>query len=802
MNTIQLSAGKSAGLLLGWWFLFVLFSVNDWNPLGLLYIVGVPFLLFVPGFLTLTLLAVRGIETSVRAVLSVGLSVLELMALGVVSNTLWPLFGVDRPLDTQYVVWAVSTLFFLLLTLTVWRFSSVSFVRPTPTSVGIRNALFALTPLVFVAMSVWGARTLNEGGANTITMLMLLLMGVYVWQLYKNAGTLNKNVVPIALYLLSLALLLMTSMRGAFIAGHDIQREFFVFQLAKDAGVWSMQTYLDAYNACMSITVLPTILAHMLHIPDPYIYKVLFQVVFAAAPVVTFLIARKFLTTPLAYLSALFFIAFPTFFQDMPFLIRQEIAFLFYGLMVYVLFEDAFSQRLRSTLAVLLGLGVILSHYSTTYTILFVLLLTTLTTPIIFRLVRFVRAKSFLRESSLGSALPQAPLPKRRVSVPMVMVLTASALLWTSVITGTDAHARDVAGDIWAAVIEGTDAQHSVDVMTIFSFGRVQHDRTLDEYIENVVDVRRAEAPALYYATSTFVGYQFTVREPTELPYTAAGAVPSEDTPLVGQLVTFMGQLLAKVIQVAILVGFVYVLFRRRWIYRMDTEFYTLAGFALLFVALCVIVPLMSVEYGLFRALQQSLFLLAPLVVTGILVLSTGFVWLLRRWCELLQQVYSMRRPCIVRAELVAGCVGVLFLLYASGFMTQLVGGNVPPVHLNNVGDDYNHYVTTPAEVEAIEWLEEQLARDTKELGVQPVVHSDRYGQKKIRAFVLARVGGDMLPMSLLQDAYVFVPTAVLVGGTATINYEGSAIKYDYPLAFLDENKEVVFDNGAVRIYQ
>jgi hypothetical protein len=110
--------------------------------------------------------------------------------------------------------------------------------------------------------------------------------------------------------------------------------------------------------------------------------------------------------------------------------------------------------------------------------------------------------------------------------------------------------------------------------------------------------------------------------------------------------------------------------------------------------------------------------------------------------------------------------------------------------------------VTVPEEVEAIKWLEERLMADTAASGTQPVVQSDRYGEKKIRAFVLSRVNGDIFPGSIRKDSYVFVGPSILERGVAVVSYKGSLIKYSYPLEFLDANKNVVFDNGYVRIYR
>ena len=64
------------------------------------------------------------------------------------------------------------------------------------------------------------------------------------------------------------------------------------------------------------------------------VFKVLLQLVFALVPVLTYLLARRFLSRRLALVAAIFTMAFPTFFTDMPYLVRQEIAFFFLALLL------------------------------------------------------------------------------------------------------------------------------------------------------------------------------------------------------------------------------------------------------------------------------------------------------------------------------------------------------------------------------------------------------------------------------------------------------------------------------------
>ncbi|MBP9749835.1 MAG: DUF2206 domain-containing protein [Candidatus Pacebacteria bacterium] len=785
-----------------WWAIFVVCAGNGWNPLGLLWIIGIPFTLLLPGVLTLLLVHSVREPLPMRLATAVALSVFELIFLGLVGNAVLPTLGVDRPLDTTYALWLISTLLLVLLVLAWGRISDLGVVVPRiATNVVVRHVLFTLIPIVFVGMGVAGALVLNRYDQAWVTMTMLAAIALYVIAYMRQAQKLAPFVAPTALFCIALALLYMTSLRGEFITGHDIQREYFVFQLAKDAGLWSVEVYRDAYNACLSITVLPTLLANVLHIPDIYIYKALLQGVFATSVVGAFYIARRLLAVPFAFLATVILVSFPTFFQDMPFLVRQEVAFLFLVLMTYFLFNERYTLRARRTLFIIFGTGVLFAHYSTMYMVLAVFLMTAIATPLAQRLWGRVRTMHNMRESALYDS-HEGGDRRGAVTLGMVGALVVLTIVWTSAITGTDRHVREVASTVWSSMFDGFDGnEHSIDVFSVFSFGRVEAVATIEEYVEQVVKVRRTESPDEFYPDESFSNFPLVSVERTELPVTALGALALPGGVSVNRIVTVFGQLIAKIVQVAILVGIVYVCVRKTLIRRVSIEYVVLAASSLVFIALCIVIPVLSKEYGLFRALQQSLFVLAPFVLVGVFVVSD---WVVAGANKGARAARAWSKPVSgdAAAYFSASALCVIFFLYTTGVMTQLVGGNVPALHLNNVGDDYKQYVTERSEYEAIQWLRDRLEEDHERTGKYPLVQSDRFGEKKLQAYISSRVGGDIYPGAIHKDAYVFIPPAVLYGGVATVPFDGSTLKFAYSMDFLEHNKELVYDRDGVRIYR
>ena len=178
----------------------------------------------------------------------------------------------------------------------------------------------------------------------------------------------RESVISAVIYLVSLTLLLTTSLRGWYVTGHDIQQEYLVFQLTEFHGHWSMAYFHDPYNACLSITILPTELGQDSKCRQPVYFQAVFPDDLCALPRdgVRHL-ARRFFNRGISTLSVAYFLSFPTFFTDEPFLNRQEIGLLFVAVGLLAATNQVWSFRRRQISFAIAGLGTEISHYSTMY---------------------------------------------------------------------------------------------------------------------------------------------------------------------------------------------------------------------------------------------------------------------------------------------------------------------------------------------------------------------------------------------------------------------------------------------------
>ncbi len=765
-----------------WWGVVATLSFNGHNPFGLLNILGFTFLLLVPGFLTLSIVRLSNVEPWARVSMMIAISILELILAALIANTLLPFIGIVHPLSKVALIVTVSLLI-LTLGILFWR-------RTTgyPVALG-RYALFsnktdlitACLPVVLIILSVAGALRLNNGTDNSLTVLMLILTGVYVggltW-LLQHKKLHDSITVPFALWCISLALLLMTSLRGWYTTGHDVQVEFLVFELTKNNGVWLIEAYRDAYNACMSITVLPTIFASLLKLSDPYVYKVLFQIIFAVVPGIIYVFTRKYVASVIALLASFYFIAFPTFFGDMPMLNRQEIAFLFWTLMIYILFEEGVALRLRQLLFVALGVGMILSHYSTTYTVIALLSFLILARPV---LRKFMQWPWFIKYGGKSAVTLPDATKKPYVALWMVGVLIAGSFLWSSVLTDTSSSSiyRVVEKTIETIRQNSKEDTRSSDVLySIFSWGTSDPQKSLELYKEKTADPIRARAPSdTYYDVATYEKYDLHTTLDDQ-PLTGLGQLIASFGIEVSKTNDLIRQMLAKVLQVLIIIGFLSVVLRRRFFEKtLDTEFFLLAVGNVLMVASQVLLPVLSAEYGVLRAFEQSLMFLGVLVVIGGLSLCVRF---------------SEHKRFLV----VTG-FAIVFFYAMTGVFTQLFVRHPGQLHLSNAGTYYDTYYTHDSELQAIEWFDKNIPK-SPDIKIQ----TDHTAVNALYGITGAEIIHGMYPGLIRRDSYVLLTYANVHKSQSMVLWNSNIVKYVYPTAFLDEQKDLLYSSENVKIYR
>jgi uncharacterized membrane protein len=714
---------------------------------------------------------------------SLALVVLGLMVGGLAINYVLPFLGIARPLDRLPVV---VTLLIALAGLGLWRrerwrwHDGLSAENRTGTFVvvGWRGQLVLVVGAILVVGSVAGPIRLNNEAGGAVTTAMLILAAVLIVVVFSWRRILHESTILVTIYLLSLSLLLMTSLRGWFVTGHDIQREFRLFELASGQGVWNIESFRSAYNACLSVTILPTIIESTTRIPDLYIFKTVFQLLYALCPVLIYLIARRFAARSVAILAAVYFVAFPTYFSDMPFLIRQEVAFFFLGVALLLITNGTVSIRTRKIGFVVFGVGVILSHYSTTDVLLGVLILSWIVTGAARTFRKLIRTREGPHDRPRHRRASTRSGSQRVLTLGVIVPLTALTFLWVGPVTGTGGHAEETFRATLNALTGNGDGKRSSDTSYSIFGGEKQSAEALLRGYRNAAIERTAKGreTAENYPLSEVEKYATPIVAAEELPATTLG----KSAEAVGIDVSTINRLLRGgapiLLQLFIGLGFVLVLFGRARGFRVSPEFVSGAAACIVVIALNVLLPNVSVDYGILRTFAQGLFWLAPFLAVGSI---QAFGWLGR-----------------TSAVSVALSVAVLFFLSLTGVIPQLLGGYPPQLHLNNSGRYYDDYYLHGQDVSAMKWLQGRIAADQT-----PSVQYDK-GGGFYELSGKVRIDDDIFPIHVRINSYAFMGYTAIRKGEVPFYFAGDVATYDYPVDFLDNNKSLLYSSDGARIYR
>lgn len=637
--------------------------------------------------------------------------------------------------------------------------------------------------LFCLALSVAGPVRINNGfgdGVSVAAMICVtaLLIGLVAVDRLSVAAT------ELGIYCGAFGLLLLTSLRGWLITGHDIQKEYYYYQLAFGWERWEVHTFSNAFNACLSITILPVAIAKLTTISGIYVFKAVIPAVFALAPVMIFRAVRNVAPRRIAVLSAVFFVMFPTYFTDMPYMGRQEIAFVLLGCGMLVVTDTAPRLRSRRIAFLVLMVGLALAHYSTTYVVIMVLGLG-IVIDLFWRLGSWRRAVR-LKKAAAGAQSRSARRHGNEHSFLvwwMLPIVAGFALLWAGPATGT---AGQLKSTISIAMQEtfGDDTGQAASSGTSFSvFGgatETDQQRLADYRAATIANSATARAKGGLLPTS--MAYTAAT------PYVAAAEAPSTSF---GRMLDSLGldvsglnslgrNLAAYFLQLLIVLGLIaWWLHYRNGLKPVRDQISLTIG-ALGMLVLLTVVPQLSVDYSVLRAFQQGIYFFAPFMALGLLWM---FSWL-KRW--------TMPAVCAVTAALV---------LFLTGALPHFTGEYAAPLSLGNSGQYYDIYYPTVAEQTAANWLDRKV-RASGSKSPSNVIQTDQYTFNRLQTVFTGSVKSNIYPTVLSIDAYTFLGAETSETGEVTVFYRGDLITYRYPMSLLNQVYNEIYASDGVEIYQ
>jgi uncharacterized membrane protein len=227
-------------------------------------------------------------------------------------------------------------------------------------------------------------------------------------------------------------------------------------------------------------------------------------------------------------------------------------------------------------------------------------------------------------------------------------------------------------------------------------------------------------------------------------------------------------------------VGLCAALFSRRRRFAPTLELYALSWAAAVIVAVQVVLPVLSIDFGVLRAFQQAMIVVSPFAAYGTVTL---FGWLGDRW-----------------SLAAASAVVLLLLLSLTGVLPQVLGGYPPQLNLNNAGAYSDLYYLRPQELNAMTWLAPRVASRAGQVHYE--VAANHTTSARLQAFSSVDPQTDIWPAALDRKAVVFLGFETVQKRQSAIAYEGALIIYRYPVGLLDQTKNRVYSSNGAWVYE
>jgi len=707
----------------------------------------VPLLLIVPGALLLDALRVPAAAVSSFPVYVPCASLTVLIGSGLAVDWLGPLIGVAAPLRVGSLLVGLELTCVALLAASVNAPSSLAI----PWHLLSRPAGLAW-PLALPLLAAAGALRLNNGNgdgaavAATDACVLLLIAAIVA------APLLQRSLLNVILYAAGLAMMWSVSLRGAIAPGFDIASEYYDLHQTVVTGIWHAAHPGDAYGAMLSVTIRPAALHFLSGVPAVQVFAVVYPAIGALLPVAVFNLARRILSRRWAFAAATFSLvqAFP----ELPSVARQEVATVLFAALLAAMLDARIPRRPQWALVVLLGLAMVVSHYSTTYV---VITLIGLTLPLQWVL-------SWFRD---------VPRVTGAVAIAFITAL-AGAFIWygpavTQFNTGLGPVVHTVAAQGLNVLPNRT---HGESLVAAYLQGNTAPPISAGQYAQRVHASYASHKP--YITPLPDAGLRrYALRDAPAAPPVRWGAANSA--------LSLVYLILLELANVLSALGALLLVLRRKSSV-IGCQIGLLAFAAVLMLTLLKLSASLADFYNWERALLQAL------VILGITL------------CWPLQLLDDRRKQYHDRLLPVVAASFAVILICATGLADAALGGGTvgggTDINLANSGEAFDRFYVTGPELAAAGWLG-RAARPRQ------LVYADRYAQLRLFATTGSTLDllGDVTPKTLDQHAWVYADRTNVLNHSAEVLFNSSAVTYTFPVGFLDANYDLVYTNGSSEVF-
>ena len=703
----------------------------------------VPLLLIVPGMILLRTLRVDGAAIAANPVYLPAASMVVLMASGLGVDLVGPHIGISVPLRAAPLLIALEVVCVVLL---------ISARNAPPEAEIPWNSLprpaRQAWPLLVPLLSAAGALRLNSGHSGHVAELAVVVVIAALVATFLFARRCQDSLLLVMVFATALAMMWSFSLRGDSVYGFDIASEYHALNQTVTSGIWHVSHPNDAYGAMLSVTVLPAELHALSGIPALFIFKAVYPVIGALFPVAVFSLARRVLSGRWAFMAAVLVVVQQTFFQELPALARQEIALVLFGALICAVLDTRQSTRTRWALVSLLSLGMVVSHYSTTYLAIALLGIAAL----------LQWATSWFR-----------PVPRLTGALLLACAVSVGgAVLWYGTITHSTSNASQF---VQLAEGQGIDLlpNSGHNLLATYLQGEQETTQTPAQFEKLLSDD--------YKTQDRFITPLPDATKPQYALKPAVESVPAVTSKLGSSVTNLADLLIQQAIDALAAIGaLLLVMWRKAPVLVRQIGLLGLASMAILVVTR--LSGTIAQEYNPERALVQAM-----------IVLAIGICWIFQqigvRW--------KRTRPVLLGL----GIATIVLALAGSSSLTGVVFGGGTTANLADASDDYQEFVVSAPDLAAAAWV-------SKAAPAGQFIYADNYAELRLDLVAgPARRGvfDAITPETLDQHAWVYATSVNLKDNIVRSLFGSDAASYAFPRLFLNSNYNVVYTDGSSEVF-
>lgn len=324
-------------------------------------ILGLFYLIFIPGILILRVLNMHNLGSITTLLYTVGLSIMSIMFIGAFINFIYPVIGISKPISMASLL---ITMYIFTLTLSFlsykidkkdYKQNLIDIKVPSP-------KVYLLTLILF--LPIFGTYLVNYYNMNFLLMILILIISLI--PILVTFNKIPSYLYPFTIFVISLSLLYHKSLISPYLIGWDVHTEYLLSNLVLTNSYWNYSINMN-YNSMLSVILLAPVLSNFLNMDLTWIFKIVYPVIYSLVPLGMYVIFKKQTNAKIAFLSCFFFMSIFIFYSEMISLARQQIAELFL-ILIFLIIVDSKMDKFRSSLLISLFIfSLILSHYSISY---------------------------------------------------------------------------------------------------------------------------------------------------------------------------------------------------------------------------------------------------------------------------------------------------------------------------------------------------------------------------------------------------------------------------------------------------